>query len=83
MSLAAHKAVLIDDLLRTKLGYALCWIGCRILTRSRVVRIDGPLSVRAAYSLRDVERLVDRCGLNGATIKRHWPERFLLSWEAP
>lgn len=83
MSLAAHKAVLIDDLLRTKLGYALCWIGCRILTRSRVVRVDGPLSVRAAYSPRDVERLVDHCGLAGATIKRHWPERFLLAWEAP
>ena len=82
MSLAARKAILIDDLLRTKLGYALCWIGCRILTRSRIVRIDGPLSVRAAYSLPDVKSLVDRCGLTGATITRHWPERFLLAWDA-
>lgn len=83
MSLAAHKAILIDDLLRTSLGYALCWVGCRILTQSRIVRIDGPLSVRAAYSRQEVERLIDRCGLAGATIKRHWPERFLLAWEAP
>ena len=83
MSLAAHKAVLIDDLLRTKLGYVLCWIGCRLLTRSPIVRVDGPLSIRAAYSLPELERLVVRCGLVGATIKRHWPERFLLAWEAP
>lgn len=82
MSRAAQKAVLIDDLLRTKLGYALCWIGCRILTRSRIVRVDGPLSIRAAYSLPELERLIDNCGLHGATIKRHWPERFLLAWEA-
>lgn len=83
MSEVAHNAILIDDLLRTRLGYALCWIGCRVLTRSRIVRIDGPRSVRAAYAIPDLERLVNRCGLAGATIKRHWPERFLLSWEAP
>ncbi|MDB5335777.1 MAG: prmC [Planctomycetaceae bacterium] len=83
MSVAAHQAVLIDDLLRTKLGYALCWIGCRILSRSRIVRTDGQRSVRAAYSLPEIERLIDRCGLAGATVKTHWPERFLLTWETP
>jgi len=83
MSQAAHKAVLVDDLLRTSVGYVLCWLGCRLLTQSRIVRVDGPLSVRAAYSLAEVERLIDRCNLGGAMIRRHWPERFLLAWEAP
>lgn len=82
MSEAAGTAILIDDLQRTTLGYVLCWIGCRILTRSRVVRVDGPLSVRAAYSLTELQTLIERCGLTGATITRHWPQRFLMVWVA-
>ena len=81
MAAAARRAVLIDDLLRTAFGYALCGVGCRILTRSRIVQTDGPRSVKAAYSLDEVRGLVAQCGLQRARIKRHWPERFLLTWE--
>jgi hypothetical protein len=27
--------------------------------------------------------LAARAGLDGATIRRSWPERFLLSWHRP
>jgi 2-polyprenyl-3-methyl-5-hydroxy-6-metoxy-1,4-benzoquinol methylase len=76
----AARAVLVDDLLRTKLGYALCWVGCRIITRSPIVHTDGPLSVRAAFRLEEVRRLADDAGLHGATFRTHWPQRFLMSW---
>lgn len=83
MSTAARQAILIDDLLRTRLGYALCWVWCRILTRSQIVHVDGTLSVQGAFTIPEVKSLADQSGLDGATIQRHWPQRFLLSWERP
>ena len=81
MATAARRAILIDDLLRTRLGYALCWIGCRILTLSPIVHVDGPLSVQGAFTVPEVQRLAEQCHLTGVKIQRHFPERFLLSWE--
>lgn len=80
MAAATRQAVLIDDLVRSRLGYALVLLGTRLVTRSPVVHVDGPLSVRAALSLTEVRDLADRAGLESATIRRHWPERFLLAW---
>jgi SAM-dependent methyltransferase len=83
MAAAARRAVLVDDLLRSRSGYAMAWAGCRLLTRSRVVHVDGPRSVRSAFSLSEVRGLAEQAGLEGATLRRHWPERFLLSWRKP
>lgn len=80
LAAGASRAVLVDDLLRTRLGYALCWVGCRVVTRSPMVRIDGPLSVRAAFRMEEVEKLADQAGLRGVKFRTHWPQRFLMSW---
>ena len=76
----ASQRVLINDLRRTRAGYVLAWLGCRLLTRSPIVHVDGPLSVRAAFSLDEVRQLAEECGLSGATLTTHWPQRFLLDW---
>lgn len=80
MAQAARRAILVDDLLRTRLGYLLCWVGCRIVTQSRIVWNDGPLSVRAAFTMEEARQLAGQAGLNEIQIRRHWPERFLLRW---
>jgi 2-polyprenyl-3-methyl-5-hydroxy-6-metoxy-1,4-benzoquinol methylase len=80
MRAAARACVLVDDLVRTRLGYVLAWGGARLLTRSRIVHIDGPLSVRSAFSLGEARSLAERAGLTGAVFRRHWPQRFLLTW---
>jgi SAM-dependent methyltransferase len=80
MRTAAGRQVLVDDLLRSRLGLALAWIGCRILSGSKVVHHDGPASVSAAFTTAEVAALAGRAGLEGARITRHWPQRFLLSW---
>jgi SAM-dependent methyltransferase len=80
MRCCTERVVAVDDLLRSPAGYALAWAGTRVLTRSRVVHADGPLSVRAAFTVPEVRRLADKAGLTGATIRRHWPYRFLLTW---
>ncbi len=83
MARLARHGIIVDDLDRTLAGYLLAWWGARLLTRSPVVHIDGPLSVRAAFTEDEVRRLAGRAGLEEVTITRHWPQRFLLAWEKP
>jgi SAM-dependent methyltransferase len=80
MKRSTERVVVVDDLLRSQAGYALAWAGTRLLTRSRVVHADGPVSVRAAFTAPEVRRLADAAGLTGATVRTHWPYRFLLTW---
>jgi hypothetical protein len=64
------------------MGYALALLGCRMLSASRVVHRDGPVSVAAAFTPDEFLRLVEKAGLKGASLTRHWPCRFLLTWKA-
>jgi hypothetical protein len=83
MAKAARRCVLVDDLVRGRTGYFLAWAGARLLTSSRIVHVDGPLSVRSAFTLPEVRALAEKAGLHGARFRRHWPQRFLLSWRKP
>jgi len=74
------RILLINDLVRGPVAFALAWTGCHLLTRSPVVRHDGPVSVAAAFSLGEARMLAQRAGLASATLVRRWPCRFLLSW---
>jgi 2-polyprenyl-3-methyl-5-hydroxy-6-metoxy-1,4-benzoquinol methylase len=78
--LATRQLLLVEDLLRSQLGYALCRVGVQALSRSPIVHVDGPLSVRAAFTIPEMSELVRRAGLENAIIAKHWPERFLLQW---
>ena len=77
---AAVQLVLIDDLRRTAFGYWLARLGCRILTSCHVVHVDGPMSVEGAFTTHEAHVLAEKAGLHGASIRMHWPQRFLLTW---
>jgi len=70
----------VDDLIRSRLGYALAWSGTRLLSRSWVVHTDGPLSVRAAFTPAELRRLAAEAGLTTAELVPFWPERQRLIW---
>jgi 2-polyprenyl-3-methyl-5-hydroxy-6-metoxy-1,4-benzoquinol methylase len=78
---SAAQAVLANDLVRSRLGYWLAWWGCRALTRSSIVHVDGPRSVAGAFTLDEARDMAARAGLTGVRLTRHWPERFLLRWD--
>lgn len=80
MSQAAERAVLVNDLVRSRVGYWLAVIGTRLLTRSHIVHVDGPLSVAGAFAPDEALQLCEQAGLHGTTISRHWPQRMLLNW---
>lgn len=70
----------ISDLRRTQLGYAMASLGVRLLSRSHIVHVDGPLSVRGAFSTDEAIALAETAGLNGrASIRHIWPQRFLMT----
>jgi 2-polyprenyl-3-methyl-5-hydroxy-6-metoxy-1,4-benzoquinol methylase len=83
MASAARLGILIDDLCRCPIGHALAWLGCHLLSRSPMVHVDGPLSVRAAFRKEEVLQLAEQAGLSGVFIEHHWPQRFLLRWKRP
>lgn len=78
--LSGARHVVISDLVRSGRAYLTTCIGVRLLSRSRVVHVDGPLSVRAAFSPEELRALADRAGLTGARVIRCWPMRQLLTW---
>ena len=77
---AARIGIVASDLLRNATGLTLAVVGTAVLSRSRVARVDGPLSVRAARTPAEYRMLLDRAGLREATIHRAWPQRAILAW---
>lgn len=83
MAAAARLGVVISDLIRSRMGLALAVIGTTVLSSSRVARVDGPLSVRAARTIPEYTQLLAVAGMTNATIRRTWPERALIVWRRP
>jgi SAM-dependent methyltransferase len=80
MARVARRAILVDDLRRTRRGLWLARVGTRLLSRSPVVHVDAVRSVRAAFTVDELAALAAEAGLAGAEICRHWPQRQLLVW---
>ncbi|MFM9025068.1 MAG: methyltransferase [Planctomycetaceae bacterium] len=77
---ACRLGFVVSDLVRSRLGLILAVLGTGLLSTSRVARVDGPLSVRAARTAGEYRRLLDAAGLPEATIRRAWPERAVIAW---
>ena len=82
MATSARLGGVVSDLIRSRTGLVLAILGTTLLARSRVARVDGPLSVRAARTPAEVRVLADRAGLPQAVVRRAWPERLLLEWRS-
>ncbi len=76
------RALLAQDLVRDRVGYLMAWFGMRLLSRSRVGHVDGPLSVRAGFLPHELLALAHRSGLQAARVDTSWPSRLVLSWSA-
>lgn len=81
MAAAAGRLMLVNDLERSRAGFALAFVGVRLLTRCDVVHVDGPQSVAGAFRLDEVRAMCRAAGLEGYSLKRRWPCRYLLAWK--
>lgn len=76
-------AILLQDLRRTRRGWALALLTLNTVARSDVARVDGPRSVAGAFTLEEARDLARRAGLDGARVSPCWPQRFALRWRRP
>ncbi|MGE3821188.1 MAG: methyltransferase domain-containing protein [Isosphaeraceae bacterium] len=74
----AGELVLVDDLRRGAVGWALAYVGVRVLSRSRVAHVDGPLSVEGAFTPAEARALAVRAGWVDVEVRSRWPCRFVL-----
>lgn len=78
----ARSLGVVSDLRRTKLGYAMAVIAGHGLTTSKIVHTDGPLSVKAAFTIPEAKMLARRAELEGrCSVRPIWPQRFLMMIE--
>ena len=80
LAAAARRGIVVSDLVRSCSGLALAVLATRLLCSSRVARVDGPLSVRAARTPVEYRALCATAGLGTARIRRVWPERVIIAW---
>ena len=81
MAACARRIVVVSDLQRSRVGLALAWTACRVLSRSAIVHHDGPASVRAAWTCEELADLAAEAQLRGAQVRPAWPWRLLLVWQ--
>lgn len=79
MKAASRGLIVVSDLRRCCAGLFAAQIGCRLLSRSRLVHHDGPASVRGAWTPEELHDLARHAGLDGASIRRCFPWRMLLT----
>jgi 2-polyprenyl-3-methyl-5-hydroxy-6-metoxy-1,4-benzoquinol methylase len=79
---AAGRLAVVSDLRRSTIGLALAHLACRTLTRSPIVRFDGPQSVANAFTCSEMRELCRRAGMESATVEAAWPFRLLVTHRA-
>ena len=79
----ARLGFIVSDLRRGRLAWAAVWLATHALSRNRITRHDGPLSVRRAYSSEELVRLAARAELPDIRWHRASPFRQVGVWVRP
>ena len=61
---------IVSDLRRSRVAYAAAWLATRLISRNRITRHDGPLSVRRAYTATELRALSTAAGLPDVDWRR-------------
>jgi len=78
MRAVARRAVIVNDLWRTRLTLVLVWLATRLFTRHRFSWDDGPLSVRRSYSPAELRQLAEKAGITNLVVRRYpWLGRVI------
>ena len=76
MADSARLSVLVVDQLRSRSNYWLSVAATRLVTRSRVARVDGPLSVEGAFTVDETQALAAAAQLDDVVIRKLPPFGF-------
>jgi ubiquinone/menaquinone biosynthesis C-methylase UbiE len=71
MRRVARSGVVVNDLARNRVALAAVWLATRLFARHRYSWDDGPLSVRRAYSARELRGFAMRAGFAHVRVRRY------------
>ncbi|QQS35225.1 MAG: methyltransferase domain-containing protein [Ignavibacteriales bacterium] len=74
----SEKGIIINDLRRSVFALAGIKILTSIFSHSRMVKHDGPLSVRRGFVKKELVKILDAMGIKNYLIKRKWAFRWLV-----
>src|SRR5262249_60251134 len=78
MRAVARRAVIVNDLWRTRVTLVLVWLATRLFTRHRFSLDDGPLSVPRPTSPPQLRQLAEKAGLTNLVVRRYpWLGRVI------
>jgi len=67
----ARYGILVHDLRRGVLPFAATWVVLHLVSRSPVIRHDGPLSIRRGYMATELDALARAAGWKAWRVSRH------------
>lgn len=74
----ARGAFVVNDVVRSWPAYAGAWLDTRLLTRNRLARHDGPLSVLRSFTPGEFREMAASAGLRDVTVRHHPMFRIAL-----
>ncbi len=80
---AASRAIVVNDLVRSRFNYLAVWLASHALSRSSVVHFDGPSSVRGALTRAELQTLAERASVHQVSIRSRFPCRMILTARKP
>lgn len=73
----------VNDIVRSWVGYGGAWWLTRVGSRSKISWHDGPLSVRRAYTVGEMRSLAAEAGAAGVEFERFALYRVAMTWRRP
>ncbi|HYD01689.1 MAG TPA: methyltransferase domain-containing protein [Phycisphaerales bacterium] len=83
MARVSRRGVVVSDLRRCRAGVAAAVVAGRVLTRSRIVRVDAVRSVEGAFTIGELRAMAAEAGMVDADVRASWPLRMMLTWRRP
>lgn len=81
MARVSGRGLVVSDLRRSRAGYlSVLVLAETVWRRHRYARHDGPVSVRAAYTMAEARDLAARAGLTGARVEPQPGFRWTMLW---
>jgi ubiquinone/menaquinone biosynthesis C-methylase UbiE len=78
LSQLSIKGIVINDLRRSVLAFAGIKILTTLFSKSKMVKNDGPLSVRRGFLKEELVSILYSAGIKNFNIKRKWAFRWLV-----
>jgi 2-polyprenyl-3-methyl-5-hydroxy-6-metoxy-1,4-benzoquinol methylase len=78
MYACSKRGVILTDLHRHWLLYYAVWVITHLFTRNKMVRIDGPLSVKRSFKKAELVALLKSAQIDNYNLTWVWPFRWLL-----